>query len=91
MSSFFSGKSKSAASSAASSLKGKDVPPPTHDIFLTPEPGCEPKKRFDYDEGQLKQILELKHVSGCDSGDWAEVWSWEWGERRGVRPRWGLE
>ncbi|RSH93066.1 hypothetical protein EHS25_007419 [Saitozyma podzolica] len=63
MSSFFSSRSKSAPSSAASSLKGKDVPPPTHDIFLTPEPGCEPKKRFDYDEAQLKQILELKHYT----------------------------
>jgi hypothetical protein len=62
MTSIFSSKSKLAPSSAASSIKCRDTPAPTHEIFLTPEPCCQPKKRFAHSEQQLQQIGELKKV-----------------------------
>ena len=55
MASFFSRKS-STASSLASGDKGTDAPQPTSVIFTTPPEGVVPKKKWEYDEGQLAKV-----------------------------------
>jgi len=58
--SFFS---RSSTKSASSSVAGKDVPPPTSKIFTTPLDGVKPTKKWNYDEGQLKQVCTLLSLS----------------------------
>lgn len=63
MSSFFSSKKSSAASSLVNGTKAKPAPtrgdesrPGTSEIFLTPPEGVEPSKKWEYDEAQLKLV-----------------------------------
>lgn len=74
MSSFFSSKKSSAASSVAGAGKGKVSPtrgdesrPGTQEIFLTPREGTVATKKWTYDEAQLELVSLLA------LGSWAEL------------------
>ncbi|WRT69865.1 uncharacterized protein IL334_006856 [Kwoniella shivajii] len=63
MSSFFSRSNKSASSSSSSLNKDGQELKSTSEIFTTPSQESSVKKKWDYNEEQLKQIEELKAFS----------------------------
>lgn len=63
MASLFSGKSAKSASSSSTSVHKKDALPTTGEIFTTPPSGAEPKKKWTYDQSQLKQVSDRQVAS----------------------------
>ena len=70
MSSFFSRPAKSASSSAASSIKGKEAPKPTAEIFTSPPDGVVPSRKWEYNDEQVEKVCNVRLAGSSRHLSW---------------------